>query len=235
MLHSPIPFPRVRSLALALALAGATGLLAPSLVPGAFAQSGGGSSGGSGGGSSSGSAGGATGGSVGGAGAAGSPSAGGLGSPAGGTLGTAPAIGNQTGAIPNVPGGPAPAAPQTVAPPATGANTLPNSTNELSNTGSLRPGDTTGGVSGSRSEGTARGGQAPACSEVLAHRDYFTATVIAGCERQAKGGQATGAPDTGRAGNSMEGGVKPLDKPSEVQTKKAPSDAKALGSICSNC
>ena len=88
---------------------------------------------------------------------------------------------------------------------------------------------------GNRTLITARAGQAPACSEVLAHRDYFTANVIAGCEKQAKGGQATGAPDTGRAGNSMEGGVKPLDKPSEVQTKKAPSDAKALGSICSNC
>jgi hypothetical protein len=96
------------------------------------------------------------------------------------------------------------------------------------------------GISGSAGEAAARGAD-PRCEEVLAHKDYFTANVVQACQNQAAAqGRQTG-PTLGQREPATTGtlgaGVKPVDRPSEVQKNLEPSDNKAVRSLCTtaNC
>jgi hypothetical protein len=98
--------------------------------------------------------------------------------------------------------------------------------------------NTAGGVGGTPGEAVARQSNDQRCRDVLAHKDYFTANVIEACQQQAwasgqNPGQATDQRDlpTGSIG----AGIAPVDKPSEVQKAKEPSDQKSLNGVCSNC
>jgi hypothetical protein len=159
------------------------------------------------------------------------------GSPAPGTsdpsLAPGSAAATQGALSPNSPGlpaaGPAPVNPQNPG----GSSSTATNGNIAAPNGSGLP----GGISGSPAEAAQRQAD-PRCNEVLAHKDFFTANVVQACQNQQVGGAASTASGTEQRNEttgSLGTGVRPVDRPSEVQKNREPSDNKAVNGICTNC